>query len=212
MFTNFICKVISCQHAQETKEQTITTHVYPAAKRIERPGASPCSSTAGFQCLPGCYDLRPAAQWHEDDTRHRWNLVVPARLISFSIETQPIPKGRPRFTRSGHAFTPQRTRDFESFIKKVAKENVPPGFCYEVPLSVELQFIFKVPKSYSKAKVKDCLSGSIIPKPDLDNLCKAVLDALNNVTFADDSLVVRLKASKRYGDKDLIHIDIRPYL
>ena len=133
-------------------------------------------------------------------------------MISFSIETKPIPKGRPRFTRSGHAFTPQRTREYESFIKKVAKENVAPGLCYDIPLSVELQFIFKVPKSYSKLKVKDCLSGSIIPKPDLDNLCKAVLDALNNVTFADDSLVVRLRASKRYGDKDLIHIDIRPYL
>ena len=56
------------------------------------------------------------------------------------------------------------------------------------------------------------MSGSIIPKPDLDNLTKAVLDALNNVAFTDDSLVVSLRASKRYGDQDLIHVEIQPYL
>jgi crossover junction endodeoxyribonuclease RusA len=37
-------------------------------------------------------------------------------------------------------------------------------------------------------------------KPDLDKLCRAVLDALTGILYLDDAQVVALAASKRYAD------------
>ena len=37
------------------------------------------------------------------------------------VQGTPVGKGRPRFTRDGHAFTPDGTRDFEARIKWKAK-------------------------------------------------------------------------------------------
>lgn len=36
-------------------------------------------------------------------------------------------------------------------------------------------------------------------RPDLDNLVKLVLDALNGVAYADDSQIVRIHAFKKYS-------------
>lgn len=37
-------------------------------------------------------------------------------MISFTIEGVPVPKGRPRFTRSGHTYTPDTTRKYEALV------------------------------------------------------------------------------------------------
>ena len=37
------------------------------------------------------------------------------------VQGTPVGKGRPRFTRDGHAYTPDTTRDFEARIKWKAK-------------------------------------------------------------------------------------------
>ena len=41
--------------------------------------------------------------------------------MTFTIEGQPQGKGRPRFTKSGHAFTPQATKDYENLIAESFK-------------------------------------------------------------------------------------------
>ena len=43
--------------------------------------------------------------------------------------------------------------------------------------------------------------GKLLPtkKPDVDNVAKSVLDALNGVAWLDDSQVVRLEISKSYS-------------
>lgn len=37
-------------------------------------------------------------------------------MIGFTIEGAPVPKGRPRFTRTGHTFTPAKTRQYEALV------------------------------------------------------------------------------------------------
>ena len=37
-------------------------------------------------------------------------------------------------------------------------------------------------------------------KPDLDNVVKLILDAINGIVFADDKQVVSISASKAYSD------------
>ena len=47
------------------------------------------------------------------------------------------------------------------------------------------------------------LNGDIMPgKPDLDNVVKAVLDALNGTVFTDDSQVVSLVAGKHWQNAE----------
>lgn len=43
-----------------------------------------------------------------------------------------------------------------------------------------------------------------ITRPDLDKLVRCVLDALTGVAYLDDSQVIDLKASKRYGNEGLL--------
>ena len=43
-------------------------------------------------------------------------------------------------------------------------------------------------------------------KPDLDNVVKAVLDALNGVVYRDDAQVVNLVATKRYATEPRVEV------
>jgi len=45
--------------------------------------------------------------------------------------------------------------------------------------------------------------------PDLDNLEKAVLDALNGVAYEDDRFVVAKNAQKKYIQRDEPHVTVR---
>jgi Holliday junction resolvase RusA-like endonuclease len=51
---------------------------------------------------------------------------------------------------------------------------------------------------------------SVFPnvKPDLDNVVKAVLDALNGVVYLDDAQVVNLVATKRYATEPRVEVYI----
>jgi Holliday junction resolvase RusA-like endonuclease len=55
------------------------------------------------------------------------------------------------------------------------------------------------------------LAGSERPtkKPDLDNLAKSVLDALNGVIYQDDSQIVSLHMTKVYSQYPGIDLLIR---
>ena len=45
-------------------------------------------------------------------------------------------------------------------------------------------------------------------KPDIDNIIKAVLDALNGVAYKDDTQVVQVMATKKYRDKAFVEVAI----
>ena len=68
------------------------------------------------------------------------------------------------------------------------------------PVEVSLAFTFARPKSHFTGKGALRAGAPVTPgKPDIDKLCRAVLDALTGVVYADDAQVVGLKATKRYG-------------
>lgn len=41
--------------------------------------------------------------------------------VVVNIPGQPVPKGRPRFTRGGFAYTPDKTRKYEKLVAGLAK-------------------------------------------------------------------------------------------
>jgi Holliday junction resolvase RusA-like endonuclease len=67
------------------------------------------------------------------------------------------------------------------------------------PLNVVIDAVFQRPKSHMrKSGVK--ADAPKLPRPDVDNIAKAVLDALQDV-MGDDSLVGRLVVEKSYGQE-----------
>nr|DAF04112.1 MAG TPA: Endodeoxyribonuclease RusA [Caudoviricetes sp.] len=113
--------------------------------------------------------------------------------VSFDVWGKVRGKGRPRFTRGGHAYTPKATRDYEAAIRE-AYMNAPrkPREPFSGPIAVSILTYRQLPKSTPKS----VFSEPDTHKPDIDNVAKVILDALNGVAWEDDAQVVSLTVSK----------------
>lgn len=127
------------------------------------------------------------------------------------VEGKLTGKGRPRFFR-GHAVTPSATKDYERRVKIEYERQG--GQLFETPVRVNITAFRKIPKSYTKKRTKAILEGIEQPvsKPDVDNICKIVLDALNGTAYKDDAQVIRLSISKKYTESDeRIEFEVKEY-
>lgn len=120
-------------------------------------------------------------------------------MIELWLPIEPVPKGRPRMTRSGHVYTPAKTREFEHLVSCLAKKKIKKALTGALELDCE--FYMRKPKK----------PVNMYPRGDLDNYVKAVADALNGIAWADDAQVSQITASKAYavgvqGAGILIHI------
>lgn len=84
--------------------------------------------------------------------------------MNFTIEGLPKGKGRPRFTRSGHTYTPDTTRKYEALVTARAKEAMIGKRKIEKPnaVRVDILAIFPVPSSWSKKRRTAALQVSSI--------------------------------------------------
>jgi Holliday junction resolvase RusA-like endonuclease len=120
--------------------------------------------------------------------------------ITFTVPGQPVPQPRPRVsTRGGfaRAYVPSRhpVHEYRTLIAAAARDA---GLTDTgEPLNVVIDAVFQRPKSHMrKAGVKP--DAPKLPRPDVDNIGKAVLDALQDV-MGDDTNVFRLVVEKSYG-------------
>lgn len=128
--------------------------------------------------------------------------------IKFTVPGEPKGKGRPRFnTYTKATYTTKADKLREANIRYYARHAYPHDPIDE-PCAVEIVAYFPVRKSYTKKRIKACLSGEELPakKPDVDNISKQVLDGLNPSKtqlglYTDDKLVVKHSVTKIY-DKD----------
>ena len=128
--------------------------------------------------------------------------------IELEISGQPQGKGRPRFTRTGHTYTPQKTKEYEARIAAAAwaemqRHNIDPT---DRPVSVEIIAFMNIPSSWSKVKRLEAEYGAISPmtKPDADNIAKAALDGISGDTgiILDDRQVTSLRVKKTFCHPD----------
>lgn len=114
------------------------------------------------------------------------------RRVRFEVKGKPVPKSRPRFVSKGKrrfAYTPKKVKDWEGLVTEEARRYFERPFDW--PVVVSMVFYFERPRSRR-------LDFWVSTTPDLDNLEKSVLDALNGVAYTDDRLVVAKSSSKRY--------------
>lgn len=126
--------------------------------------------------------------------------------ITFFVPGQPQGKARARTVNYGgrvHSYTPKNTRIYESSIRQSYVLAGGKKADREVPVAVSITAVFRVPQSYTKKAKAECYSGKRKPmvKPDADNICKAVLDALNGVAYEDDTQVTWLDIIKKYEEE-----------
>ena len=122
--------------------------------------------------------------------------------VSFSVAGQPVPQPRPRVSTAGgfaRAYVP-KDHPVHAYRQSLAAAARGAGLTATgEPLNVVIDAVFKRPKSHTnKSGVKP--DAPKLPRPDVDNIAKAVLDALQDV-MGDDSLVGRLVVEKSYGQE-----------
>ena len=130
--------------------------------------------------------------------------------IEFSILGEPQGKGRPRFTKSGHAYTPEKTRKYETWVQACATEAMGGVAPVTGPVGVTIKAFFSIPKSYPKARKERIALGLELPtkKPDIDNLVKSVCDGMNKIVYEDDAQVVSVQAHKSYGNFARVEVKV----
>jgi len=120
-------------------------------------------------------------------------------MIEFKIPGVPVGKARPRMSRSGHVYTPQKTKDAEALVQFYAQTHCPP---VTGPVTLRMVFGMPIPKSYTKKQRTSIDAGILHPckTPDIDNLIKLILDGLNGIAYVDDKQVIEISAVKYYAD------------
>lgn len=126
--------------------------------------------------------------------------------IEFDVPGEPTGKGRPRIsTRGGFArtYTPAKTSEYEAVVRSAALQAMSGQNCVSGAVRVVLEAYKVIPASWSRAKKAAALDGSAFwGKPDLDNICKAVLDGMSKTVFDDDAQVTILHCSKHWSTGD----------
>ena len=123
-------------------------------------------------------------------------------------------KARPRLDiYNGRIYTPKNTRSYEELIRQYFRIKYPRYQTLEGRLAVKIIAYFKPAKSTTKKTRELIEQGAISPtkKPDIDNIGKVMLDALNKIAFKDDNQVTKLEVEKKYNDEEKVYIKIEEY-
>ena len=133
--------------------------------------------------------------------------------VNFTIPGKAQAKQRPKFNRfSGRAYTPKQTVEYENWVKDCyfrsigSIDNKPT----DKPLKVAITMYVEIPQSKSKKQKEKMLTGEIKPivKPDVDNVAKSILDALNGIIYLDDKQIIKLNIEKIYAETSWTEVKI----
>lgn len=134
------------------------------------------------------------------------------RELYFIIDGPIVPKGRPRFTRSGRTYTPKRTLDYEKKVELAYRTEYPAGLAFtNEPLEMILNVYMAIPKGISKKKREQMLLHEYpaLHNGDVDNFLKSVADALNGVCYTDDCQIVCATVNKIWSETAKAEVTIR---
>ena len=139
-------------------------------------------------------------------------------LLKFEINTKPVPQARPRF------FVRCRKCKYKRLLGQTALKEVcrkcrhavgvfDPNNCKTFKEVVAWQAMLSARESGIREPVKDPIALKVIfmmgengkerfhtKRPDIDNLAKAVKDALKGIIYKDDSQIVEAHLYKRFGE------------
>ncbi len=126
--------------------------------------------------------------------------------VEFTVAGRPVPWARTR-TNGRRRFTPAKQRDHAASVAGYAdraRRAARLPVWTVITLHVHAEFRYPTPK-------RGAAEGTPRPgRPDIDNLLKLVLDALNGIVWADDALVVSITATKVYAAQAGTYVRVTP--
>lgn len=138
-------------------------------------------------------------------------------MISFTVHGTPKPQPRPRaYVRGKRAgvYDPGTAHEWKHRVGKEAEKHAPAE-----PLTgalwVSLTFYMPRPKGHfgtgrNAGKLKSSAPRHHTSRPDVDNLAKAVLDAMSEAgVWKDDDQIVRLDIDKQYGEREGVYVRVK---
>ena len=131
--------------------------------------------------------------------------------FKFVFEGEVVGKPRPRFSSRGsyaRAYTPKKCVKYERALANAFKTQGGKKICGAVKVRIDTY------RALPKSRPKRIQSERDIYKPDVDNISKAVLDALNGLAYEDDKQVVDLRCIKhdRKRRKEYLVVTIERYV
>ena len=133
-----------------------------------------------------------------------------SEINSFFIAGEVQAKQRPKFN-GRFAYTPKETVSYENLVKLQYQAQCG-NYRYpdDVPLIVAIFVHIEPPQSASNIKKTRMLNQAEYPlkKPDVDNVAKIILDALNGIAYRDDKQVVTLIVKKSYAGESGVGVTI----
>ena len=131
--------------------------------------------------------------------------------VVFIVWADPVAKGRPRFGR-GRTYTPKKTRDYEEKVAEIARREMGASPPFADAVRLDVTACFPPPQSWPSWKRMAALSGAVghTGRPDLDNIAKAVSDALNGIVYQDDGQVIEMRFCKKYAHRPAVEVKVTP--
>lgn len=133
--------------------------------------------------------------------------------LGFWVYGRVVGKARPRVTRNGR-FTPKSTVEAEARVAAAARAALPEGagqplFGRRQPVAVGVTVWRPLPGSRPKRVEAEPDTYT----PDVDNVAKLVMDAMQGVVLEDDAQVTTLyvaKMDRARGVDECMYVSVRP--
>lgn len=128
--------------------------------------------------------------------------------ISLRFDIEPRAKQSYRTTKTGVSYQPKSVTNYAKAISLMARQQLAESHkLLDGEIRVQIEFRFALPKSAPRHDQLAISKGHILhktTKPDLDNLAKAVLDALNGIVWVDDARICSLILTKSYSKEPCV--------
>ena len=136
------------------------------------------------------------------------------RSMHFEVLGKAQGLDRSRQAANGHRFDSAKNRNNKAYIALKAEMAaqtaeaalpIPPG---KKGYTLNLVIYTAAPKSYTKRKLAEIERGEWNPqtKPDVDNVLKLYLDAMNGRIIEDDRFITEVHVLRRYGSTEKVAV------
>lgn len=97
---------------------------------------------------------------------------------------------------------------YESDVRVFASQAMAGRPLFDMPVRVVINIFLPIAQSWSMKRRSMARLGEIRPtvKPDMDNVIKAIFDALNGVVWNDDVQVVLAQVGKYYSEQPEVRV------